>query len=477
MTLPYWPTTKKSLPTNVIREFRGLNRLDPMTIDQRFASDIINITTVDFPIIKTRPGYTLMGTLPERINGLSSRTNSELVAVSNGHLYHGNSLTDAGGGFDLGADMSFANFQGGFNKMNILMSNGIDAMFRWDGTTLQIITGAPDAPDYVETFQDRVWCVTAQNGVKNQLNYSEYRVATNWTTINQDDADPGNIIVEDNRGEPINGIHAGNSHLTIFKPNSIYELYGYSPQDFRIINVTNEVGIFSNQAWTTAKGVQYFVHHTGIYRYSGGTSPDRSFSMRVADYVDRITPGYESKCTVGTDGYLVYIALPIDGNTECSVILEYNTEDDIWSVWNNFSPTHITNINDVIYIGQFDGQVRKIGGDTDNGTTISGYWISKLFGSGASFSQKERWKRAWITYSIQGNGTLLNAYMSSNPDRTTGYELVNTISYTSSQQQSGRIIIPVTAAYEANFLSIKLAFDGNVTIKELAWESEARPIV
>lgn len=470
MTLAYWPNIKRSLPTNVQREFRGVNRLDPLTIDDRFSSDQENVTTEDYPVMKTRPGYSLVGTtLPARILGLSSWKNTELHAISNANWYRftAGAWTSVGSGFSTSAQWSFANFQGGFTDVNLIGVNGISAQ-RWDGATLQALTGVPAGLNYIENYEDRLW-----GAVGSTLHFSEFRVGTNWTTTTGADSDPGFITVETTDGEVITGIRNGPRRLIIFKKDSMWNLFGNYAEAFTLKRVHDSIGAISNQSIATCNQDIYFVHYTGIYVYSGGTSATMDFSIPVLDYVQRINPAAADKVCAGTDGKMVYFALPLDTATEPSHILEYNTDHGTWAVWRNYQGLSYALQQRTAYVGNADGTVREIGGSTsDNGTAISGYYTTKVFG-GQSFAQKLRWKRAW-TNAIVPTGSSLSAYLTSNPDRTNGFTLVQNIP-NSTDLSAQRVIIPTTSAYNTNYIALKLSFTGPVTVKEIAWEQESLP--
>jgi hypothetical protein len=464
-------------PTFTIRQFRGVNRLDPMSIDPTFAADISNMTTSDFPVIKTRPGFSVLGSaLSARVLGLYAWKNSELNAVSNGQWYKYSggswSAVTGGGSLNTTANWSFTNFQGGFPDINLIGANGTDPVKRYDGSTVQDLTDAPSGLNFIETYIERLW-----GAVKNTLHFSEYRVGTNWTTAPDpdDDSNPGFIEVESSDGQVISGIRNGPNRLIIFKPDSIYNLFGTYADAFTLKRIDDSIGAVSNQAITTINGEIYFVHRTGIFKYDGGTSVSKAFSEPVQNFVDRINSAAINKCCASTDGRMLYVGLPIDGATEPNVILEYNTEFQIWSVWRNFAPLNMTNIENTLYIGGVEGQVRKVGGlATDNGSAISGYWMSKVFGA-PSYSQKVVFKRGWSIMDIESGGSV-TVSASTDPEQTSGFTIQQTYSATTTIESQRVGIIP-GSLYRTNFATIKYDFTGVITMKEISLVQDAKPIV
>lgn len=458
------------MPTNVQREFSGVNRLDPFTIPDTFATDMQNMSSQNYPSLSTRPGYVTLDVLGGRILGLGVWKQQELQAISNGNWYKytGSVFTSLKSGLSTTANWSFTNYKGSFSGINLIGANGVDAIQTYDGATVSNLTSAPAGGNFIEQFAERVWCA-----VGNDLHGCSSGNATNWATFNGDDADPYVKPVESPDGETIIALKAGNNHLTIFKPNSMHELFGYVPSDFRVIPVTYNIGAASNQAITSVEGVFYFIHRTGFYQYSGGTLPDKKFSKPIQDYIDRINPAAISKCCVGSNGKMIYMALPLDGNTEPSVMIEYNTEFGVFCVWTNFSPLNFASILGVLYLGGSDNEVRKISGTTNNGAPISYYVISKPFAAG-SMAQKLMIKRAWVTAYVP-SGTTMSVGLSKTDTGNTDFTTVQNVPNSSAINPS-KVIVPTTTVSFANWFRYKISGTGPVTLKEWAMEVEDRAI-
>lgn len=473
MPLSPWPQTKRSLPTNVQRSFPGVNYQDEFTISDDFSTDIKNMTTANYPVLSTRPGYSLVNTtLAARILGLGVWKQTELSAVANGQWYsnNGSSWTSVSGGGSLStsANFSFTNFKGAFGAIRLLGANGVNTPKMYDGATVATLTNAPPTGNYIETFAERVWMV-----VGNDLHGCALGNATNWNTFNGDNADPYIKTMETFDGETINAIKAGNTHLTIFKPNSIHELFGYVPSDFRTLPVTFDVGVVSNQAIASVEGTFYFIHKTGFHKYSGGSLPDKNFSKPIQDLINRINPSAITKCVVGSNGKYVYAGIPLDSATEPDTIIEFNTEFGTFSVWKDYAPLNIATINGTLYIGGVEGQVRRVGGLTDNGAPISYHVISKPFAAG-SLAQKLMWKRAWVTSNVP-TGSTMNVGLSKSSSGNTDFSTVQSIP-ADNVIEGTRVIIPTTTVSYANYIRYKVFGTGYVDLIEFAREEESRPI-
>ena len=474
MPLALWSrSSRKSLPTNVQRVFSGYNGQDSFEIKDTFATDMQNVTSKNFPIASTRPGYSLSGAArAAKILGLGVWKQTELAVVANGEWFRNiaGSYTSLKSGLSTVANYSFSNFDGNLTEINLIGANGVDAVQRYNGTTVQNLANAPAAANFIETYADRLWCVTAGN----QLNFSEYRVADNWTTLAVDSSDPGFITIETNDGENISAVKVGSQRLVIFKPNSMFDLFGTSSEDFTLIPKSGDVGAVSNQAVTTIGSSIYFVHSTGVFVYNGGARPEKDFSAPVQNLIDRINPAAITKCCAGTDGKMLYLGIPLDSATECDTILEFNTQYGTWCIWKGFAPLNITIMKDVAYIGGVDGTVRKVGGlTTDNGTAISGYLISKPMTAG-SLSQKLMLKRAWLTTTVP-TGSTLNVGLSKSPSGNSDFTTVASV-LAENAVSSSSVIVPTTTVAFANWIRYKISFTGPVDVLEYATELEELPI-
>jgi hypothetical protein len=471
----YWPSVKSGKPI-IQRMFKGIDKLDPFSIKEEYATDVQNLSSIKFPWLSVRIGYSLVGAaLAARVLGLGVWKQTELVAVSNGSWSKSTggawSAIAGGGGVNAAANYSFANFKGNLTEIDLIGANGVDAVKRYNGTSVQPLTNAPALANFIEAYSDRLWLVTAGN----QLNFSGYRQADNWGTVLGDAADPGFIIVESNDGENISGVKLGPRRLVIFKPNSMFDLFGSSSEDFTLMQKSGDVGAVSNQAITTIGTTMYFVHTTGIYSYEGGPRPDKQFSVAVQNYVDRINPAAVSKCCAGTDGKMLYVGLPIDSATECDTILEFDTVHGTWNVWKDYTPLNIAIMKDVAYIGGVEGQVRKVGGlTTNNGTTITSRYVSKPYGA-SSLSQRLMWKRAWFVANVP-TGSSLNVYLSKKDSGDSDWVLVQSIP-ADSVIESTRVMIPTTVVANANWIRYKLEGTGPYDVIEFAREQQEMPIL
>jgi hypothetical protein len=447
------------------REFRGVNKLNAFSISDVYASDMINLTSTNYPALTTRPGYSVLGgVIGSKVLGLGVWKNMELHAVFNDGTWRkwdGSSWTTLASGLNTSAEWTFTNFKGNLSDVNLIGSNGVDPIKRYDGSTVQNLSGAPSGGKYITQFADRLWCA-----VGNELKASAYRMADDWNPPSDpadEDASGWYTVIETPDGEEINGIHAGLSKLTIFKPSSYHELYGYAPSDYEVRTVTFDVGVRNNKSAVTLNGVMHFLSKS-IYQYAGGMLPVKGYSEVVQDYVNRVG---QHSC-LGTDGQNLYVSLQI-GNT--MTILQYDEMKRAWNVWRGIQAVHFAQMGNDLYIGDLEGRVLKLGGSTNNGNPIPWLWVSKPF-TAPSMSQTVRWTRMFVTVDLPA-GSTMNVYLSKTLEED--WELAGTITAQSDLQQH-RIPITTRMAANAKFIRYKLEGTGPVTIYEVAWEQQELPL-
>lgn len=444
-------------------EFRGVNTLDPFSIDPAYAMSVKNLTSAKYPAATTRPGYSVLKQQGTKVIGLAAWKDDELHAIFDDGTwwkYDGSTWTQLTSGLSTAAEWSFCNFRGNFDDINLIAANGIGVPRRYDGSTVTTLSGAPSGLNYIEQHDNRLY-----GAVGNTLHFSELSVPTNWTQTMGSDSDPGQIVVETPNGEEINGLLAGAGHIIIYKPSYQAELYGTSPSDYRKIDVADDIGLANHRSKVVLNGVVYQMDRNGIYSYLGGARPDKRFSLVIQKYIDELSEADLAKCCMGTDGQRLYTYIP-------DKILEYDPKFGTWYVWEGISAAHFARVGDSFYVGDTKGRVLRFGGSTDAGEPIKGEWVSKPF-TAESMSQVIRWLRAWVTANVPA-GSSINVYMSKTVDGDDWILVGNT------QNNAGIVNKPIYLRSQtlpnAKMLRIKIEFTGPVDIHEIAREEEHMPI-
>jgi len=472
--MAYWPSIQAKEPSHAIRAFRGTNKADPFSLDPSFAPRTKNLISTNAPAMTTRPGFTVLGSaIGTKVLGIGIWKDTEIHAVFNDGTWRkwtGSAWSAAlKSGLSTTATWSFVNYKGNLAGINLIGSNGVDPIQKYDGATVSNLATAPAGGNFIETHDNRLYCAV---GIR--LYYSPIGIADNWNLVQQSDADGGYLDKNTPEGESIISMKAGAGHVTIQFPSSSWELYGTNPGDFSYLPVAEDIGGLNDQSIVNLGGVLYFLDETGIYVYAGGVRPRKEFSAPVQWYVDNLVKAAKQTCCVGADGRFLYVALPMGtGATAPDTILVYDSIEKIWNVWEDIQPLMFARMGDALYMADAQGRVLKLGGTTDNGVAISWLWDSKPFGA-RSMGQLIRWRGLWMTVD-KPLGSTINFYINDQSTGEAGWKLTGSL-ISEALLISKRMPISPATMGNARFIRQRIVGTGPATIYESAWDQIELPI-
>lgn len=466
-----WPSIQKKLPNNVIREFRGVSKLDAYSLNPSFSPLARNLISSNFPALTVRPGFSVLGAaIGTRMLGLGVWKATELHAVFNDGTWRkwtGSAWSaPLKSGLSTTAVWSFANYKGNLGAVNLVATNGVDPMQHYDGTTVADLATAPAGGNFIETHDNRLYCAV---GIK--LYFSPIGIADNWNLVEQTSADGGNFDKNTPEGESIVALRAGSGHVTVFFPSSSWELYGTSADDYTYMPVAEDIGGLNDQSVVNLEGVTYFLDETGIYQYSGGARPRKDFSTAVQWYVDNMVKAAKLTCCMGADGRYLYVAVPMASATAPDTILVYDSIMQTWFVWDNIPAVMFAKMGDTLYVADAQGRVLQMGGTTDAGAAISWEWQSKPFGA-ATMGQLTRVRQMNVTADKPAGSTIT---VSLAAETTGSWTPVGTFG-SDLNIQSRSLPVPPPMMGNVRFFHQKLSGMGQATIYELAWDQIDMPL-
>lgn len=465
--MAYWTALRGMQDPIPIRQFNGVFKPDDegFNLAESYFTELENFSPSAYPAITTRPGYSILGTFGTRVLGMGAWKGTELHVVFNDGTWrkYDGTWTTLASGLSTTAEWSFCNFQGNLTEINLIGSNGVDAIKRYDGSTVQNLTNAPAGGNYIVQHSNRLYCA-----VGNSVKFSALRIPTDWTTVD----DAGEIVHETNDGETVNGLKASSGHVTVSKPSSVYELYGKGPSSYTLEPAGTDIGVTNNKAMTLHDDRLPFIGRDAIYQYSGGIRPQKDFSTNVQAFIRDMNSAQLSKCSAGSDIENIYFSLPLGSATENDTIFQYHPVKRTWFPWKNISPTHFVRIGQDLYIGDTSGRVLKLTGTTDNGTAIAWKAVFKPF-TAATANRLMHWFKLWVVADVP-TGSTMNMYVS---DKSTGeiWTLVKTLSV-DTDLQFQKITIPTNTIANANVVRVKLEGTGPVTIYELTRQLREKPM-
>lgn len=154
---------------------------------------------------------------------------------------------------------------------------------------------------------------TFENGVAfpNRLRWSHESLPEDWMIDDYIDFEGG--------GQGITGLAVVAGQLVVFKPNSIYIVYGYETADFQVVQLSTTLGCGSHD-WiaTSETGVFFYSHPNGLYYYNGTTVVDLFENIKPIYPLGYINDGADNAISVSYVNRRVWVSLPYSKVTSVS---------------------------------------------------------------------------------------------------------------------------------------------------------------
>ena len=332
-----------------------------------FLSKCVNMRRAKVTSAETRPDREIVGNAvgATRILGLvayyKSNGTKELISGSGTVLKAYNGTT--GLWETLGTGLS-SNKQ--FNAITyndlLLITNGTDNVMKYDGTNFGVLGGSPPKSKYIASAYQRVFLVQEPS----LLRVSDIANAEQWST-----GDSAAIPINDKDGDVITWVRKYKANVVVWKGNSIHEIHGPEignlSSDWRVFGIA-DVGTPNGRTIIDVGGVLYWLSNSenakGIVRWSGGRPV--LISEPVEGLINSINWAYIDNACATTDGNGNYLlSVPTGASTVPDTTLVYNTNDNSWWVWKDWSPTAFAGYRlddkEVPLMGDTDGSVYSIG--------------------------------------------------------------------------------------------------------------------
>lgn len=442
----------------------GINvGVPPFEVGENELTYVRNMGFDEYPALVTRSGRQFYST---KITTLSSgysigqRANEQLHVINGNTWQYWNTATTSL--VDLttvltGSKTNIQDFNTGSIRYTIMM-NGTQKKY-WDGssTALDLGDGTTPLTDIFTVHEGRIFACKGAT-----MYYTGINLINDWTTPNS----AGSITLTRAKGD-ITGIVNYNDKIIVFTENSMHELYGDSPSNFRLVDVEGEVGCLVHYSIVKANKKLYWHWLDGIYEYNGGTPV--KISGKVDKYFDKVSYSYKNWVTAGSINDTIYFSVPyvtIPNN----LLIVYDTREDKWSI-------ETGNFNDFVTIGNSVYGLDSTGGIlnmktteiSDNGTAISFDAITKpyLMGTGEN---RETVSGMSILYKGSTDATF-NILYSTHPtdENSTSFNNVFTTSdfQMDNIHHTKRLILPPTDMQDESYHRIRFTGTGRVIINRL----------
>lgn len=234
-----------------------------------------------------------------------------------------------------GGDWGFLSYKKNDDSI-LIFGNGLDDVQCWDGQaeTSTALEGAPAKGKYFELHYERVWmCGDSEN--PDRLYYSRMLNPNDWTgDASLPEMGGGFVDLPTFDGGVITNLYSVGGDLCILKTTTALLLFGTSPQNYQVTEMTGTLGTIAGRTAAVAGQTGYFVTTHGIGMQSGTTMAlldDRKLPRLFdANYCDEedcqegLSPNFGGCATGIYFRERLWFALPLAQQDKNSVVLEYD---------------------------------------------------------------------------------------------------------------------------------------------------------
>lgn len=244
-------------------------------------------------------------------------------------------------------------------------------------------------PDFIENHINRIWTLDGNTLRFSVLDTSVTEENFNdWDTANN----AGTILIPSGDGDIGTGLYSLGNSLYIFQRRAIWRLYGNSPANFELRNVSNEIGMIDKRTLVEYDDILMFLSDEGIYMFDGSSFKNVSenkVNTLIASWANKTSP----TATLWDNKYLISYT-PSGGSSNSEALyLDIKSLNwgkftglyvNYWSQWNGGNDD-----GRIYFISSNQGSVYRwdIGGN-DDGYTISTLYDTPSLGSSSGISDK-----------------------------------------------------------------------------------------
>ncbi len=230
-------------------------------------------------------------------------------------------------------------------------------------------------PSSIENHYNRVWTLEG-----NTLRFSVLDTSVTEANFNDFDTanNAGTIIVPVGKGDSGTGLYSLNNVLYVFQRRAIWGLFGNSPANFELRNITNEIGMISKKTLVEWNDVLVFQSDFGIMMFDG--SNVRNLSDGIVNTLIASWANKTSATAVLWDNNYIIAYTPAGGSYN-SEALYFDLTRGIygkiegayigaWSSWAGGTDT-----GQIYFASSNQGSIYR----WDNGTNDDGYEITTRY--------------------------------------------------------------------------------------------------
>lgn len=224
--------------------------------------------------------------------------------------------------------------------------------------------------------------------------------------------------VRTNDGDRITGLKTYNNALLIFKQRSFHRLFGTSPTDISIQQISDQYGCLSNKAVAVYNQQCLFLDRKGVARFDGANLAIVSTKVEPVFQRMNIPAAIENALAIHLKiNNQVWFCIPVDGATMNNLAVIYDYFADSWTTYSGFVPSALTIAKgrtgeyNALY-GSYSGAVFNFGSTllSDNGTGIT-CQIQTLFYREMGQSVEKQFRRLFLNTDIMSVTSTILAEM------------------------------------------------------------------
>ena len=438
-------------------DFDGINTFNtPLEIGENQATDLRNVWSGKYPALKVRNGKTQIGSALTKCNGVGQRNNEYLHIVDNTtwKYWTGTTYTNVATGL-TDATASFEEFSTGTTRY-IIMSNGTERK-AWDGSSVTDLTNAPNSKIFT-THKGRVYWAR-----DNDIVYSDLNLINTYSGVGA-----GSLDVTRAKGA-ISSLYEYADRVWVWTESGMHGLYGTGPSNYELIDIEGDIGCISDRSVIVANKKLYWMAYDGVYEFDGSTpiKVSEPFGANgvfggVTAFITGIKKSLRSGIVGGSIGDYLYMSIPYGASaTGNNLTLGFDTKLRRWYVRDE-GFIEFETVSNVLYGVDSSNKLWDMTttATADGATAISWYYISKAFSEGSPSSQVTI-SELWLAFDLPVGSTLSVAYSSS----VDNADFVDLYTFTASaNEQSSRVIIPLSALQNVNWHRLKFYGTGDCTI-------------
>lgn len=304
---------------------------------------------------------------------------THILAASNDDVYE---VTGAGTWTSIHTDASLDGTHVAFTTFNnlcIFVGAELTSQ-KWSGSGASSnLGGTPPANvKCIESHKRRVFMANSSAGAS-RLHFCALDNPEDWTTA----GDAGFIDIGKDDGDVITAIASVGTVLLVFKKRSIWALFGNSPANFNVSQLSPSIGCTNQKTLVRCDQFVIFLSQDGVY--SCNASGPVLLSYNIKPTVDAITDTARGLAAAGKlrTQYWLAVDTDADGVNDEVYVLDY-----VYGVWGRY-----TNKKENVFHRRYNGSLISGGSDTDvirlhddtdndNGVAIDMVWDTKDYDGG-----------------------------------------------------------------------------------------------